>query len=343
MRADRLLSVLLLLQVHRRITARELAKRLEVSERTIHRDMEALSMAGVPVAAERGSGGGWALMEQYQTKVTGLNADEIQALFFSRPDQLLTDLGLHQASEAAFIKLYASLPSTSRRGAEYARQRIYIDSAGWRHSPEDISSLPALQESIWQERKLRFAYDRGDGSAAAERIVDPLGLIAKGSIWYLAAAADDTIRTYRVSRIHDAEVLDSPAARPPDFDLAAFWHHSSAEFKASLPCYYAIMRVRPDVMQWLRFGVRFGQVESVEEPDAQGWTTLHFRFDSEESACQFALSHAANIEVLDPPTLREKVIAAAKSIVTRASAVTTDRYTQASQAASPRTSNDRNS
>jgi len=107
MRADRLLSVLLLLQVHRRITARELAGRLEVSERTIHRDMEALSMAGVPVVAERGCGGGWALMEQYQTKVTGLNANEIQALFFGRPDQLLSDLGLHQASEAAFIKLYA--------------------------------------------------------------------------------------------------------------------------------------------------------------------------------------------------------------------------------------------
>ena len=317
MRADRLLSVLLLLQVHRRITARELAKRLEVSERTIHRDMEALSMAGVPVMAERGSGGGWTLMEQYQTKVTGLNAEEIQALFFSRPDQLLSDLGLHQASEAAFIKLYASLPASSRRGAEYARQRLYIDSAGWRHSPEDISSLPALQEAIWQEHKLRFTYDRGDGSPAATRIVDPLGLIAKGSIWYLAAAADESIRTYRVSRIHGAEVLQAPAARPPDFDLAAFWHRSSAEFRANLPRHHAIMRARPEVIQWLRFGIRFGQVESIEDPDAQGWTTLHFRFDSEESACQFALGHAAAIEVLEPSALREKVIAAAKSIVTQ--------------------------
>src|SRR5690242_6735868 len=119
MRADRLLSIVLELQVHRRVTARELARRLEVSERTIHRDMEALSMTGVPVMAERGAGGGWALMENYQTKITGLNKEEIQALFFSRPDQLLSDLGMHRASEAAFLKLFASLPETSRRSAQY--------------------------------------------------------------------------------------------------------------------------------------------------------------------------------------------------------------------------------
>jgi predicted DNA-binding transcriptional regulator YafY len=319
MRADRLLSVLLLLQVHRRITARELAGRLEVSERTIHRDMEALSMAGVPVVAERGCGGGWALMEQYQTKVTGLNANEIQALFFGRPDQLLSDLGLHQASEAAFIKLYASLPSASRRGAEYARQRLYIDSAGWRHSPEDITCLPALQEAIWQERKLRFRYERGDG-CIAERIVDPLGLIAKGSIWYLAAAAENSIRTYRVSRVRAAEVLDTLALRPADFDLSEFWRHSSAEFKAHLPRYYATVRAGRDILHWLRYGVRFGQLENAEEPDERGWSTLHMRFDSEESACQFALSYGASVYVVDPPALRDKVIAAAESILARYSA-----------------------
>lgn len=319
MRADRLLSLLLLLQVHRRITARELAKRLEVSERTIHRDMEALSTAGVPVVAERGSGGGWALMEQYQTRVTGLNADEIQALFFGRPDQLLSDLGLHQASEAAFIKLYASLPSASRPGAEHARQRLYIDSAGWRHSPEDITCLPALQEAIWQERKLRFSYERGDGNIA-ERIVDPLGLIAKGSVWYLAAAAEDSIRTYRVSRIRDAKVLQTPALRPADFDLSEFWRHSSADFKAHLPRYYATVRAAPEVMHWLRFGVRFGQIEDTGNPDEHAWTTLRMRFDAEEAACQFALSHGAGVEVVDPPALREKVIAAAESILVRYSA-----------------------
>jgi predicted DNA-binding transcriptional regulator YafY len=314
MRADRLLSVLLLLQVHRRITARELAERLEVSERTIHRDMEALGIAGVPVLAERGAGGGWALLENYQTKITGLNKEEIQALFFSRPEQLLTDLGMHRASEAAFIKLFASLPATSRRSAEGARQRFYVDSGGWRHSPEDISSLPVLQEAVWLDRKLRFTYQRDD-ECAGERVVDPLGLVAKGSVWYLAASSEDKIRTYRVSRIREAVVLDELSTRPAGFDLAECWHRSSSEFKANLPRYYASMRAGPDVLRGLRYGVRFGAVESTESADETGWAVLRIRFDAQFAACQFALSWGSQIEVVDPPELREQVMRAARDIV----------------------------
>ena len=153
MRADRLLSILLLLQVHQRMTTRDLAKRLEVSERTIHRDMEALSTAGIPVAAERGTDGGWFLLEEYRTNLTGLNEAEIQALFV-KPSRLLADLGLGKASEAAFIKLLAALPSMYRRDAEYIRQRIHVDMSGWRRSEEAIPCLPTLQEAIWQERKV---------------------------------------------------------------------------------------------------------------------------------------------------------------------------------------------
>jgi predicted DNA-binding transcriptional regulator YafY len=319
MRADRLLSVLLLLQVHRRLTARELAMRLEVSERTIHRDMEALSIAGVPVVAERGAGGGWALMENYQTKITGLNREEIHALFFSRPDELLADLGLHRASEAAFLKLFASLPASSRRDAEYARQRIYVDAAGWRYSPEDISMLSTVQESVWLERKLRFLYRR-NGECATERVVDPLGLVAKGKVWYLVAAHDEKIRTYRVSRIFDASILDALAVRPPDFDLAASWRKSSAEFKANLPRYYATMRAGPDVLRALHYGVRFGAVESAGPADDRGWALLDLRFDAQSAACQFALSWGSQIEVLDPPALREQVLESARSILEKHSA-----------------------
>jgi len=186
MRADRLLSILLLLQVHRRVTARELAKRLEVSERTIHRDMEALSAAGVPVVAERGTGGGWGLLEAYQTNLTGLNEVEIQALFLTRPARLLDDLGLHQASEAALIKLLAALPSLSRRNAEYVRNRIHIDATRWSNQEEAIPYLPTLQDAIWQERKLHITYRRGD-DACVERLVDPLGVVPRGvcGTWWL--------------------------------------------------------------------------------------------------------------------------------------------------------------
>src|SRR5712692_1757631 len=134
MRADRLLSIVLLLQIHRRMTAHALAQRLEVSDRTIYRDMDALSAAGIPVYAERGTGGGCALLEAYRTNLTGLNEAEIQALFLTGPSRLLADLGLRSASEAALIKLLAALPSMSRRQAEYARQRIHVDVASWHHT-----------------------------------------------------------------------------------------------------------------------------------------------------------------------------------------------------------------
>src|SRR5262245_42493554 len=234
MRADRLLSILLLLQVHRRQTARELARRLEVSERTIHRDMEALSAAGFPVFAERGSGGGWMLVEGYKTNLTGLNKDEIQALFLTKPLRLLADLGLEKASDAALLKLSSSLPSMHRYNAEHARQRIHIDVTGWHRSDESIHFMPLLQEAIWQEHMLKFRYQRGGGCDPVERLASPLGLVAKGSVWYLVAAVDGEVRSYRVSRILDAQVTAEPCIRPEGFDLAAYWEQSAASFKEHL-------------------------------------------------------------------------------------------------------------
>src|SRR5262249_53478914 len=156
------------------------------SERTIHRDMGALGAAGVPVTAERGTGGGWRLIEGYRTNLTGLNAAEIRALFLAKPPRLLADLGLDKAAEAALIKLLAALPSGSRQGAEDIRQRIHVDVPGWGRGAESVPCLPALQEAIWQERRARITYERED--ATVERLVDPLGLVAKGRVWYLVAA-----------------------------------------------------------------------------------------------------------------------------------------------------------
>src|SRR5262245_37673257 len=208
MRADLRLSILLLLQVHRRMTARTLAARLEVSERTIHRDMVALSGAGVPVTAERGTGGGWRLMEEYRTNLTGLNEAEVQALFLAKPPRLLADLRLDKAAEAAVIKLRAAIPATARQGAEEMRQRIHVDVLGWRRAEEAIPYLPILQEAIWQERRLRFTYGYERGGTSVERVADPLGLVAKGNIWYFVAAIEGEVRTYRVSRVRSATLLD---------------------------------------------------------------------------------------------------------------------------------------
>lgn len=314
MRADRLLSILLLLQVHRRQTARELAERLEVSQRTIHRDMEALSAAGFPVFAERGSGGGWMLVEGYKTNLTGLNKDEIQALFLSKPLRLLADLGLDKASDAAMIKLSAALPSAHRDNAEHARQRVHIDLTGWRRSDEAVRLLPVLQQAVWQERKLRFTYERS-GCDPVERLADPLGLVAKGSAWYLVAVVDGDTRSYRVSRVLSAELTDDPCIRPREFDLGAFWEQATLSFKAQLPRYQATVRAHSDVFPRLNFAGRFARIEQAYPPDRDGWIRVALRFDVEEMAVEYALGFGSKMEVLEPATLREKVIAAAKGVI----------------------------
>jgi predicted DNA-binding transcriptional regulator YafY len=314
MRADRLLSIMLNLQVHRRLTARELARKLEVSERTIHRDMDALTTAGVPVVAERGTGGGWALMEGYRTNLTGLNEAETQTLFLLKPSQLLADLGLNKASDAALIKILAALPTLSRHSVEYARQRIHVDVTNWSRSEESVPQLHTLQEAIWRERKLFFTYGES-AECVVERLVDPLGLVAKGSVWYLVAAVDDEIRSYRVSRIRKVKALDEPFVRPPDFDLAAYWEQSSQRFKAHLPRYEATARVHPLILPRLRYAGRFAHVEQTGHTDDEGWIHVRLRFDIEEMACEYALSFGSQLEVLEPLALREKVVKMAEGVV----------------------------
>lgn len=314
MRADRLLSIMLLLQVHRRITAHELAKRLEVSERTIYRDMEALSSAGIPVTAERGTGGGLVLAEAFRTNLTGLNLSEIQALFLGRPTHLLNDLGLHQASEAALIKLLAVLPSMYRQNAEYVRQRIYVDMDGWRRPGEEhLASLPLLQEAIWQERKVSMTYQRGESSV--ERVIDPLGLVAKGRIWYLVAAVDGEARTYRISRIRKITLLDEPCQRPADFDLADYWKQSSADFVANIPRTLVIARLTQNALERAYHAGRFIQVEALGIPDEEGWLRARFSFEAKEEMCGYLLSFGAELEILEPQEVREQVIELARSLV----------------------------
>jgi predicted DNA-binding transcriptional regulator YafY len=312
MRADRLLSILLLLQGGGRMTARTLAQRLECSERTILRDMDALSGAGVPVIAERGVGGGWRLLDGYQTKLTGLTAAEIQSLFLARPPKLMADLGLKQAAEAAWLKLQAALPIEMRAQAEFVRQRILVDARAWRDSGERITSLPVVLEALWRGRRLRFDY-APSGEGAGERIVEPLGLVARGSIWYLVADRGDQRRTYRVSRIAAAVMLDEPSRRPANFDLAEHWERAATEFRDRLPRVYVTMLAAREALARLRYYGR--RIE--EETDEGDRVRVRMRFDAEEEALQYALALGAAVEVIDPVALRARVLAAAESLVRR--------------------------
>ncbi len=314
MRADRLISIMLLLQVHNRLTARDLADRLEVSERTIHRDMEALSTAGIPVYAERGVGGGWSLVEGYETNLTGLNDVEIQTLFLSKPARLLTDLGLQSAAESAMNKLLAALPAMQRRDAQYVQQRVHIDASGWSNSQENVHYLPLLQEAIWQERKVKIIYELSTGPIVTP-VLDPLGLVAKGSTWYLVALFEGQHAVYRVSRMIDACLLEQPSERPQAFDLAAFWAESSAQLIANLPRYAVELLARPGIVPLLRAGGRYSRVERVEPPDAEGWQRVAIVFESAAEACAYCLSFGPKVQVLAPQSLREELIACAQQVV----------------------------
>ena len=313
MRADRLLSIVLLLQAHHQMTSRDLASRLEVSERTIHRDMEALSGAGIPVVAARGLGGGWSLLGEYRTTLTGLTEAEIQSLFVTKPTKLLADLHLEKAADGAQLKLLASLPSAFRQGAERARQRIHIDVSGWSKREEAVPFLPILQEALWLERKLNIKYERGENCEPVERLLSPLGLVAKGSVWYLVASVDGSVRNYRVSRISHAEILDEPASIPSDFNLSDYCEQSATTFKSNVPKYLATFWVSPAVVLRLTFAGRFARVNETDETDARGWKKVHVGFDVEEMACEYAVSFGPNLEVIEPPALREKVIAMTKA------------------------------
>lgn len=313
MRADRLLTIVLLLQAHHQMTSRDLASRLEVSERTIHRDMEALSGAGIPIIAARGSGGGWSLLGEYRTTLTGLTEAEIQSLFVSKPPKLLADLHLEKAADGALLKLLASLPSTFRQGAERARQRIYVDVSGWSRREEAVPWLPVLQEALWLERRLRIKYERGENCEPVERLLGPLGLVAKGSVWYLVATVEESVRSYRVSRISEADILDEPAPIPSDFNLGEYWEQSAATFKSNVPNYLATFWVSSSVLLRLRFAGRFARVNETDETDARGWKKVHVGFDVEEMACEYAVSFGPHLEVIEPPALREKVIAMTKA------------------------------
>jgi predicted DNA-binding transcriptional regulator YafY len=314
MRADRLLSIMLRMQGQGRITARELASQLDVSERTIYRDMEALSMAGIPVIAERGLNGGWELIEGYRANLNALNLTEIQSVFLAAPASVLSDLGLQTAAENAVLKLLSALPLAYRADAEAMRQRLYIDLTGWTRSKEDVSCLPMLQEAIWSERQLTITYQAQEGKSAV-RLVDPLGLVAKGSVWYLVAGVEGEIRTYRVSRIQSALVTDQRCVRPEDFDLAAYWTQSTTDFKANLPRYEVTVRVSTAILPRLRYAGTFAKIEHVAPPDTDGWCVAKLCFDIPDEAREYVLGFGTHIDVIEPLELRQAVIEMARAVI----------------------------
>ena len=317
MRADRLLSLLMLLQTRGRLTAQELADELEVSERTIYRDLQALSTAGVPVYAERGPGGGCSLLDSYRTNLTGLTPQEARALFMLNIPAPLDQLGVTQELKAALLKLSAALPASRRGEEERSRQRIHLDSSWWFQAEEAVPCLPAIQQALWQNRKLGLTY-RADFGTQVHQIVAPYGLVAKASVWYLVYAhpAGD-MRALQVSRVAEAVLLDEIFQRQPDFDLADFWRGWCSEFEEGRNRYMATVRVAPKLVEQLPyyFGENIRDLLAQAPPaDAEGRITLTLPFESLSAARTRILGFGRAAEVLEPEALRKSVMDFAKQI-----------------------------
>jgi predicted DNA-binding transcriptional regulator YafY len=321
MRADRLISLLLLLQSRGRLTAQELARELEVSERTIYRDIEALSASGVPVYAEAGPGGGCALLDSYRTTLTGLNHDEVRALFslcLSAPAPLAR-VGMSQPLKSATLKLSAAL-AAGQRNDEILRQRIHLDSTPWFATDEPAPCLQTLYDAVWQSCRLRLVrrvHFAGFIDAELEHKVEPYGLVAKASVWHLVCRCEGDLRVYRAAHITAAHRLDEAFERPASFDLAAFWARWCESYERSRPQFQVVARVAPALLPLLQQAGNGFYAGPAQGPDPQGWHTLILTFETLFDARSRLLAWGGDVEALEPPELRLSMADFAAQIASR--------------------------
>jgi predicted DNA-binding transcriptional regulator YafY len=299
------------------MTAQELSKELEVSERTIYRDINALSIAGVPVYGESGPRGGYGLIDSYRTNLTGLTEGEVRALFMLSIPAPLADLGMSQEFRAALLKLSAALPDTRRRDEEKVRQCFYLDSTWWRQDEERVPHLQTAHQAAWQNQKLHVVY-RPPFAIEIERLGAPYGLVAKAGVWYLVFARNDAIHVHRVSDLLDVRVSDETFERPASFNLVAFWEEWCAEHERLLSDFTAIVRVARNFIPELprHFGNQIhSKIAQAGPPDAEGWISLELSFESFAAARDRILSFGRGVEVLEPRALHRSVLDYAEQIV----------------------------
>lgn len=316
MQAARLLRLLMLLQSRGRQTAPQLAAALEVSTRTVLRDIDALSSSGVPVWGQPGRhGGGFQLEDGWRTQLTGLTEDEAQALLLAGLPEAARDLGLGQAAAGTRLKLLAGLPRSVRAQGERVAQRLHLNPLDWYRAPDTPQHLQAVAAAVWREQRLRVQYESWQG--LRQRVLDPLGLVLKAGAWYLVAlpAGAKQPRTYRLASVHAVHALEDAAQRPAGFDLPAFWRASSARFEAELHKLPVRLRVSPLGLTRLRNArLPFAQEG---EPDGEGWQTLALRMESEDMAARQLLVLGAEAQVLEPLGVRTALQELARGVLAR--------------------------
>lgn len=342
MRADRLLSLLLLLQNRGRMTAPELAAELEVSVRTVYRDVEALGASGIPVHADRGPAGGFRLVDGYRTRLTGLTDVQAGSLFLAGAPGPARDLGLGADLTAAQLKLQAALPAELADRARRIQQRFHLDAPAWFRDADPVPHLAQIAEAVWEQRMLSTRYRRWSG--AVHRALWPLGLVLKGGIWYLAAAraaegaaageagsegpaptpapeeTGGAVRSYRVGRFLAVETLGERFERPEGFELAAYWEESARRLESATRRRTAVVRLSPRARRLLPMWFGAAGVHALATagpPDAEGWVGVEIAVESGSMAVGDLLRLGADAEVLGPPELRRALAAVVAELAGR--------------------------
>ncbi|MDP9816315.1 helix-turn-helix transcriptional regulator [Spirilliplanes yamanashiensis] len=318
MRASRLVSLLLLLQTRGRMTAQALADELEVSVRTVYRDVESLGAAGVPVYADRGPAGGYQLLDGYRTRLTGLTADEAETLFLAGMPGPAAELGLGSVLAAAELKLRAALPGELGARAGRLRDRFHLDAPGWFRAAEPTPHLATVADAVWSGRQLQVRYRRWKTPREVTRTLHPLGVVLKAGRWYLVAVSRERVTAYRVAAVLDAEPLDAPADRPAGFDLAAFWREWADRYESSV--YRGTARVRMTAAALERMGYVFppemsrGARAAAGPPGPDGWLETEVPIESDRHGHIELLKLGAEVEVLAPASLRAMFAGTAREL-----------------------------
>ncbi|MEN3612965.1 WYL domain-containing protein [Plantactinospora sp. ZYX-F-223] len=321
MRASRLVSLLLLLQARGRMTAQELSTALEVSVRTVYRDVESLGAAGVPVYADRGPAGGYRLLDGYRTRLTGLTTDEAEALFLAGMPGPATELGLGTVLAGAELKLLAALPAELGGRAARARDRFHLDAPGWFRDAEPTPHLAALADAVWRERMVEIRYRRWRAPREVTRRLAPLGVVLKAGRWYLVARAGEEPRAYRIGSVLELTVLDESFTRPDDFDLAGFWHAWSRRYEESVYQATATVRLTEAALERMPFifppAMSRAARAAAGPVDNAGWRYTAVPMESVRHGHVELLKLGADVEVLAPAELRAAFVATARAMAGR--------------------------
>ncbi len=317
MRASRLLSILILLQVRGRVSAETLARELEVSVRTIYRDVDQLGAAGVPVFAEKGRHGGFALLGGFRTNLTGLTSHEADAVSLIGVAEAAADLGFGDGAASARLKILASVPQRTGTLANRVATRFHLDPSPWYARQAPPPALREVADAVWSDRQVKIKYESWKG--VVQRTITPLGLVMKAGAWYIAGAIGAAVRIYRVAAIRTLESTELPGKRPREFDLARYWANAARDFEESLRSETVRVRLSPLGRQLLRdVNPSASDAAAAQQPAHQdSWAEVRIPFERMPHAVREALRMGAEMEVLEPAELRAAIAAEAMKIARR--------------------------